>query len=114
MYESPIKLIVEDIRNQIVEQQEDAAYQAVLHYIPDIDKAELLRALQYDRDQYAKGYADGKQAVRDGLLRCKDCTHWGGVVFGNVCRRWSAPLAGMKNCTGPDDFCSYGERKDGE
>jgi len=44
-------------------------------------------------------------------VRCKDCTQWGGVPFGNVCRRWSAPLAGMKNCTGPDDFCSYGERK---
>lgn len=44
-------------------------------------------------------------------VRCKNCTQWGGVPFGNVCRRWSAPLAGMKNCTGPDDFCSYGERK---
>ena len=45
------------------------------------------------------------------VVRCKDCTQWGGVQFGNVCRRWSAPLAGMKNCTGPDDYCSYGERK---
>ena len=47
------------------------------------------------------------------VVRCKDCKQWGGVAFGNVCRRWSAPLAGMKNCTKPDDFCSYGERKDG-
>ena len=45
------------------------------------------------------------------VVRCKDCTQWGGVAFGNVCRRWSAPLAGMKNCTGPDDFCSYGKRR---
>ena len=45
------------------------------------------------------------------VVRCKDCTHWGGVPFGNVCRRWSAPIVGMKNCTGPDDFCSYGEEK---
>ena len=43
------------------------------------------------------------------VVRCKDCEHWGGVIFGNVCRRWSSPLAGMKNCTKPDDFCSYGE-----
>lgn len=48
------------------------------------------------------------------VVRCKDCKHWGGVVFGNVCRRWSAPLAGMRNDTKPDDFCSYGERKDGD
>ena len=45
------------------------------------------------------------------VVRCKDCEFWGGVTFGNVCRRWSAPLAGMKNCTTPDDFCSYGERR---
>lgn len=48
------------------------------------------------------------------VVRCKDCKYWGGVVFGNVCRRWSAPLAGMRNDTKPDDFCSYGERKDGD
>lgn len=48
------------------------------------------------------------------VVRCKDCTQWGGVAFGNVCRRWSAPLAGMKNCTGPNDFCSYGERRSNE
>ena len=48
------------------------------------------------------------------VVRCKDCEFWGGVIFGNVCRRWSAPLAGMKNCTMPDDFCSYGERREGE
>lgn len=46
------------------------------------------------------------------VVRCKDCAKWSGVPFGNVCRRWSAPLAGMKNCTGPDDYCSYGERRD--
>ena len=48
------------------------------------------------------------------VIRCSECQHWGGVVFGNVCKRWSAPLAGMKNCTQPDDFCSYGERKGDE
>ena len=45
------------------------------------------------------------------VVRCKDCKHYGGITFGNVCRRWSAPLAGMKNCTKEDDFCSYGERR---
>ena len=25
------------------------------------------------------------------VVRCKDCEFWGGVTFGNVCRRWSAP-----------------------
>ena len=68
---------------------------------------------------YDIGYNNGLTmavaiAVRmDGVdvVRCKNCTEWGGVPFGNVCRRWSAPLAGMKNCTGPDDYCSYGKRR---
>ena len=55
----------------------------------------------------------GKMPTVDAVevVRCKDCKQWGGVAFGNVCRRWSAPLAGMKNCTKADDFCSYGERR---
>lgn len=44
------------------------------------------------------------------VVRCKDCGHWGGVTFGNICRRWTG--LNVKNCTSPNDFCSYGERKD--
>ena len=35
----------------------------------NVDKDELLKALQYDRNQYQKGYDD-----RDSeIVRCKDC-----------------------------------------
>ena len=46
------------------------------------------------------------------VVRCKDCARWGGVAFGNTCYRWSSSLGDMRNCTGPDDFCSYGKRKE--
>ena len=46
------------------------------------------------------------------VVRCKDCAHYGGITFGNICRRWSG--LNVKNCTKPDDYCSYGIRKDGE
>lgn len=45
------------------------------------------------------------------VVRCRDCKLWGGAIFGNVCRRWSAPLADVKYTTGENDFCSYGERR---
>ena len=45
------------------------------------------------------------------VIRCKDCAHYGGITFGNICRRWSG--LNVKNCTKPDDYCSYGIRKDG-
>lgn len=114
MYNSPIELLVTDIQNQIVKQQDEEVYQAVLHYVPNVDKEELLRALKYDRDQYEKGYMDGKADAMASLVRCKDCKHWGGVTYGYVCSKWSAPLAGFKTCTKPDGFCADGERKDND
>lgn len=59
MYESPIELLFTDIQHQIVEQQEEQIYQAVIHFVPNVNRDELLRALKYDRGQYDKGYADG-------------------------------------------------------
>ena len=69
MYDSPIRLLVADNYQQLMQRQEDAVYTAVLHFAPEVNKAELIRALQYDRDQYNKGYADGKadtEAARGG------------------------------------------------
>ena len=59
MYQSPIELLFTDIRHQIIEQQEEQIYQAVIHFVPNVNRDELLRALKYDRGQYDKGYADG-------------------------------------------------------
>lgn len=61
MYNSPIEMLITDIQHQIVKQQDEEIYQAVLNYIPNVDKEELIRALHYDRQQYDKGYADGKR-----------------------------------------------------
>ena len=67
MYKSPIELLVSDIQNQIVKQQDEGIYKAFLHYVPIVDKEELIRALNYDRQQYQKGYLDGKtDAVAHG------------------------------------------------
>lgn len=60
MYESPIELLVTEIQHQIVKQLDEEIYKAVLNYVPNVDKEELIRALQYDRGQYEKGYADAK------------------------------------------------------
>lgn len=59
MYESPINFVFGDIQMQIVKQQENEAYMAVQKCGVDVDKEELKRALQYDREQYEKGYEDG-------------------------------------------------------
>lgn len=68
MYKPPVELIITEIQTQIEEQREEKVYKAVAHFVPDIDKAELMRALAYDRAQYEKGYADGV-AAREGAVK---------------------------------------------
>ena len=66
-YEPPIQLLVRDIATKIQEQQEDKVMEVVHSYNINVDKEELIKALQYDRDQYIKGYTDAvKQMERQG------------------------------------------------
>ena len=66
-YKSPIDLII----TQVETNMENEIVRAVQRVGVNIDKEELIRALAYDRGQYAKGYYD-----RDSeIVRCKDCIH---------------------------------------
>ncbi len=58
MYQSPIK-IIEQIQHDLLQQKEDGIYRAVVKVGVDVDKEELIRALQYDRGQYEQGFRDG-------------------------------------------------------
>lgn len=67
----------------------------------DADKMNLLLGIS-DRDIYAKrmlDYMDTVDAVP--VTRCKDCAH----LYGTLCT-----VCGL--LPQPDDFCSYGERRD--
>lgn len=58
-YEPPITLF-EDLANQIAEWKDNQIVAQVRMYV-DVDKAELIKALNYDRQQYEKGYEDAKK-----------------------------------------------------
>ena len=111
MYESPINLYMDDIKRQVVKQQEDLILKAVQNIAIGVDRDELIRALQYDRDQYEKGYQDAiaeKNLVE--VVRCKYCKHFHTME------------EGFQDCINPYgidlpsefDYCSYGERKDND
>lgn len=69
-YESPIQLIYVNILRQM----EDGIFKAVQECDIRVDRDELIRALQYDRAQYEKGYADGIAAAEKAPSgRCTDC-----------------------------------------
>ena len=66
-YESPIRVFIDDVVDALATALENGLIEATLHYGVAVDKAELIKALEYDRDQYEKGYADGqKDAVKHG------------------------------------------------
>ena len=94
------------IYKDIVKKKDDAIFAEIQSSSGvDLDREELIRALQYDRDQYDKGYDDAMASI----VRCKDCVHRKEKVCCN-------PSAGMwVGCElKDDDFCSYGERREGE
>ena len=55
MYESPIKIITEQIKTNY----EDGIFRAIQNIGINVDREELLKALEYDRGQYEKGFDDG-------------------------------------------------------
>lgn len=60
MYESPIRLLVQQLETSIREQQEKQIFEAVQKCGVNVDREELIKALAYDRAQYAQGYSDGR------------------------------------------------------
>ena len=59
MYKAPIELISSPPKFDI----DGEIYKSVVKCGVSVDKDELIKALQYDRDQYDKGYADAKAEV---------------------------------------------------
>lgn len=101
MYKSPIEIIY----GQMQTNMENNIYEAVQKYGVNVDKEELIRALQYDREQYEAGY----KARDEEIVRCKDCVSLNYATDGSFC--YCKHRSGLKYFVEADDFCSYGKRK---
>lgn len=111
MYKSPIEIKLNDLVSGAVGKADEYIVRFVQQVGVNVDKDELIKALEYDRAQYEKGWSD-----RDNeIVRCKDCVY---------CKRyndvWYLPKLDELLCTlhvetyhtTENDFCSWGERKD--
>ena len=113
-WESPLQLKINDACEKVgraaAKAFDDMVFEAVAEVGIEVDRDELIKALAYDRGQYEKGYGDGCRAAKDEIVRCEDCKYRAdGTDKGNyLCNRK------MLGLVRPDDFCSYGERKDDE
>ena len=68
MYNSPIEIIYNEMQTKINEQLENDILSAVLQYGIKVNKEELIKALEYDRNQYKKGFDDGYEKGRQDLI----------------------------------------------
>ena len=59
MYISPIEIAIRDVQADIERQTEDLVFSTIRKCDVKVDKEELVKALNYDRAQYTKGYNDG-------------------------------------------------------
>ena len=73
-YKSPITLFQERMAFNIAEAIDVATVEAVARIGVDVDKDELIKALEYDRDQYNEGYRNGYCRGRqfDGWISVSD------------------------------------------
>jgi len=109
MYESPIQVNYRDV----IGQQEENIVRVVLSYDINVDKEELLKALNYDRQQYCKGYDEGYNAGYSErgkmIVRCKECQHW--VEYKGRKDNVGECMV-MNRIENGLFFCSRGERKE--
>ena len=63
MYKSPIEIMLTEMQVKM----ENGIMKAVRDVGVNVDATELLKALAYDREQYKKGYADGREAGNEWI-----------------------------------------------
>lgn len=77
MYESPVNLIVQDIETQMVQKEEQMILEAIRKCDVVVNKEELIKAINYDRNQYTKGYKDGVSDVLNKIMaEIEDLTYY--------------------------------------
>ena len=72
MYESPINMICGEMQMRL----EGETLKAVQNVGIDVNKEELIKALQYDRNQYEKGHKDGYEFGIDRCIKMIEETVW--------------------------------------
>lgn len=68
MYKSPIEMTYSELQTQMAQENENMVMKTIRKVGINVDKAELIKALRYDRNQYTKGYEDGKNDVLNDVL----------------------------------------------
>lgn len=69
MYESPIEVTISDIMTEFKQNQEKQIYETIQRMSVNVSKEELIKALNYDRQQYEKGYNDAIEEFAEEIKK---------------------------------------------
>ena len=115
MYKSPIEVKLSDLFADTVKKSDAVgkADEYIVRYVQQVsvsvDKDELIKALEYDRGQYEKGWND-----RDNeIVRCKDC-RYAHMTYDGECKYCDVWEAEGEMYLDGDFYCAFGERKEDE
>lgn len=109
---SPIEFVYQNAQKTYLEQIEGhimARCEEVLGV--KVDRDELIKAMNYDREQYKKGFENGYKQRDKEIVRCKDCKYSESVS------KWKDFEHGCmlhREYIKETDFCSQAERKEEE
>lgn len=85
MYKSPIEKIYGELQTQMVQEDENMVMKAIRKVGVNVDKYELIKALLYDRNQYTKGYEDGKNEILNKMkAEIMDTLYVDSLIFGEL------------------------------
>ena len=106
-YKSPIEITYGQFRLEQEKRIEGEVFKAIQDYGINIDKDELIKALQYDRDQYRKGFEDG---YRDGISPIAPKTNFD-IIKGMTITELAEFMCRHTDCSRcvGEDFCRFGE-----
>ena len=82
MYESPINRIYGEINNEIIRKDEEHLMTIITQQVGcQVNREELIKALQYDRNQYEKGFSDALDKIQAEI---KDTLYVDSLIFGEL------------------------------
>lgn len=111
-YQSPLEMIYDDPMERAIQkiqkETDEFIYQTVINTGVKVDKDELVKALQYDRQQYEQGYKDGYYAGKEDsrkhgqwLVR-ETSGEWG---YENEFK-WECSICGCPYTSNNHNYCS--------
>lgn len=66
-YESPINIVQQLVQTDVAENVDKQVYTAIHQVGVVVNKDELIKAINYDRNQYEEGYKNGYKKAKEDL-----------------------------------------------